>query len=60
MQDIYNYTPETNHVYRGYSVVLQFVLRVMLFRVLNMVCTFALVRTAVCVQCPTSLSFVVP
>jgi len=36
MQGIYNYIPETNHVYRVYSVAallyLQFMLHVMLFR----------------------------
>ena len=36
MQGIYNYTPETNHVSRIYSVVavlyLQFLLHVILFR----------------------------
>ena len=35
MQGIYNYIPETNHVYRVYSIAdvlcLQFVLDVMLF-----------------------------
>ena len=38
MQDVYNYTPEANHVVRAYSVAavlyLQFLLHVMLFRVL--------------------------
>jgi len=46
MQDIYNYTPETNHVYGVYSVAavlyLQFVLLVMLFRPWNMFCKFTL------------------
>ena len=44
MQDIYNYIPDTNHVCRVYRVAavlyLQFVLHVMLFRVLNMFHTF--------------------
>jgi hypothetical protein len=44
MQGIYNYVRETDHVYRVYSVAavlyLQFVLHVMLFRTLNMLCTF--------------------
>jgi hypothetical protein len=43
---IYNYLPETNRVSRVYSVAavlyLQFLLRVMLFRMLNMFCTFTL------------------
>ena len=42
---IYNYIPETNHVSRcNVAVVLylQFVLHVMLFRMLNMFCTFTL------------------
>jgi len=39
MRDIYNYMPETNRVYKVYSVVLQSVLHVVLFRVLNMSCT---------------------
>ena len=32
MQSVYNYTPETNHVYRVCSVVKQFVVHVVLFR----------------------------
>jgi len=55
MQGIYNYIPETNHVSRVYSVAavlyLQFALRVMLFRLWNMFCTFTLALSAVCVQC---------
>jgi len=47
MQCIYNYMPETNHVYRVHSVAavmyLQFVLYVMLFHILNIFCTFILV-----------------
>ena len=39
MQDIYKYTPETNHVSKEYSVAavlyLQFVLHVMLFHTWN-------------------------
>jgi len=46
MTCIYNYLPETNRVSRVYSVAavlyLQFVLHVMLFRMLNMFCTFTL------------------
>ena len=63
MQDIYNYIPEINHVSREYSVeavlYLQFVLNVMLFRVLNM-CNFTLALPAVCVQCPVWPFFAVP
>jgi hypothetical protein len=48
MQGIYNYMPETNHVSKVQSVVavlfLQFVLYVMLFRLLNIFCTFTLAR----------------
>jgi ABC-type nitrate/sulfonate/bicarbonate transport system permease component len=51
MQGIYNYIPETNHVSSVYSVAaalyLQFVLHVMLFRVLNMFCIFTLALTTV-------------
>jgi len=43
---IYNYTPETNHISRSYSVgavwYLQFVLHVMLFRPWNKFCPFTL------------------
>ena len=50
MQGIYNYIPETNHVSRVYSVAavlyLQFLLRVMLFPMLNI-----LVLSEVYVQC---------
>jgi hypothetical protein len=53
MQGIYNYIPETNHVSRVSAVLyLQFVLHVMLFRMLNMFCTFTLVLPEVCVQRP--------
>ena len=55
MQDIYNYTPDTNRVFRVYSVAgvlyLQFLLQVMLFRTIN-VLYFTSVLPAVCVQCP--------
>ena len=54
MQGIYNYIPETNHVYRVYSVAavlyLQFVLRVMF-------CTFTLALSIVLVQCPNMVVF---
>ena len=63
MQGIYNYIPETNHVYRICSVpavlYLQFVLHVMLFHPWNM-CTFTLAIYAISVQCPIWLFFVVP
>jgi hypothetical protein len=53
---IYNYTPETTRVSRVYTVAavlyLQFVLHVMLFRMLNMFCTFTLALSAVSVLCP--------
>jgi hypothetical protein len=56
MQDIYNYIPETSHVSRVYSVAavlyVPFVLHVILFRPWNLVCTFTLVLSVVCVQCP--------
>ena len=61
---LYNYIPETNHVARVYSVAavlyLQFMLHVMLFRMLNMFCAFTLALSAVCVQCTVWLCFVVP
>ena len=64
MQGIYNYIPETNHVSRVYTVAavvyLQFVLHVMLFRMLNMFCTLTLAQPVVRVQCPIWLFFVVP
>jgi len=54
MQGNYNYTPETNHVSNVYSVAavlyLQFVLRVLLFRILNKFCTFTSVLPEICVQ----------
>jgi hypothetical protein len=56
MQGMYNYTPETIHVSRVYSIAavvyLQFVLYVMLFCKLNMFCTFTVALAAVCMQCP--------
>ena len=59
MQGIYNYIPETNHVARICSVAsvmwLHFMLRVMLFRMLNMLCTFTLALSEVCPQCPLGL-----
>ena len=59
-----NYIPETNHVVRVYNVAdvlyLQFMLHIMLFHMLNMFCTFTLVLSTVCVQCPIWLLFVVP
>jgi len=61
MLDIYNYIPEKNHLWRVYSfapvLYLQCALHVMLFRMLNMFCTFTLVLCEVCVQCPLSLFF---
>ena len=61
---LYDYIPETNHVARVYSVAavlcLQFVLHVMLFRMLNMFCAFTSALSAVRVQCPIWLCFVVP
>jgi hypothetical protein len=72
MQGIYNYIPETKHVSKLYSVVavlyLQFVLHVMLFRPCNMLCTFTLALSALCVcvcvsacvQCPIWLSSLAP
>jgi hypothetical protein len=46
MHDIYNYILETHHVSGVYSVAavlyLQFVLHEILFRMLNMFCTFTL------------------
>ena len=62
MQRIYSYIPETNHISRLYNVAavlcVQFVLHVMLFRVLNTLCTFTLALPAVCVcsdQCGSVL-----
>jgi hypothetical protein len=52
MQDIYNYTLETNHVRRVCSVAaflyLQFVLHVMSFHVLNLLCNFTFRSVCVC------------
>jgi hypothetical protein len=54
MQSIYNYMPETNHVSRVYSVTailyLQFLLHVMLFRLLNIFNTFTILLSVKCVQ----------
>jgi hypothetical protein len=56
MHGIYNYVPETNQISRVYSVSavlnLQFVLHEMLFRTLNIFCTFTLALSEVCVQRP--------
>ena len=55
-KQFYNYTPETNHVSRLHAVAavlyLQFVLQVMLLCRWNMFCTFMLVLSEVCLQCP--------
>jgi len=55
MQGIYNFIPETNHVYRVYSVeavlYLQFVQNVMLFRLRNTFCTSTLTLSVACVRC---------
>ena len=46
MPVIYNYIPETNRAPRVYSVLyIQYVLHVMLFRPLNMFCTFTLAQS---------------
>jgi hypothetical protein len=61
MQVIYNYMPETNHIYSVAAVLyLQFVLHVMLFRMLNTFSTFTLALSAVRVQCPIWPFSVVP
>ena len=64
MQCIYNYVPETNHISTVYSVAavlyLQFVLHVMLFRVLNMLCASTLALHALCARCSVRLFSVVP
>ena len=64
MHGIYFYIPDTNHVSRVYGVAavlyLQFVLPVMLFHPLNMLCAFTLMLSEVCVQCQIWLFFVVP
>ena len=61
---IYIYIPATNYVSRVFNDValfyLQFMLRVMLFPMLNMFSTFTLALPAVCVQCTVWLFFVVP
>ena len=71
-QGIYNYIPVTTHVSRAYNVAavlyvyIQFVLHVMLFRMLNVlyfhISTFrsVCVCVCVCVQCPVWLFSVVP
>jgi len=54
MQGNYNYTPETNHISNIYRVAavlsVQFMLHVLLFRILNKFCTFTSVLSEVCVQ----------
>jgi len=59
MQGIYKYMLETKHISKVKSVAgvlyLQFVLYVMLFRVLNIFCTFILLLSEIRVQCPTWL-----
>jgi len=61
---IYSYTPQTNHIPRVNSVTvvlyLQLVVRVMLFRMLNMFCTFTSALPAVSVQCQIWLFSAVP
>jgi hypothetical protein len=62
IQDIYNYTPETNHVPTLYNVaavlLLQYMVHVMVFPMLN-VLYFTSVLPALCVQCPVWLFCVV-
>jgi hypothetical protein len=67
MQAIHNYIPATNRVTTVYSVTavlyLQSVLDVMLFRMLNMFCTFTLALAIAFVHCPVPVwlfFFVVP
>jgi len=67
MQDSSDYMPETNHVSRVYSVAavlyIQLVPHAMLFRMLDMFCTFTLVLSevpAVYVQYPIWLFLAVP
>ena len=61
MQDIYNYIPETNHVYRVHIVTatryLQFVLHVMLFHMLNTFCPFTLQLYVCSAQCGSFVCF---
>ena len=61
MHGIYSNIPDTNHVSRvhGVAAVLysQFMLHVMLFRMLNMLCTVILALPTVCVQCTIWLFF---
>ena len=60
MQGIYSYTPETNNVCSVYSVAavlyLQFVLHVMLFRMVDIFCTFTLALSVVCVCAVTNMA----
>jgi len=61
---IYNYIPETDRVswvhYVAVVMYLQFVLHVMLIRMLSMFYTFSLALSAVSVQCPIWLLCAVP
>ena len=56
LHKMYNYRPQTNRVYKAYSVAavlyLQSVLHVKLFRPWNMFCTFTSALPTVCVHCP--------
>jgi len=53
MRGIYSYIPEWNRVVRVYSIAaflyLQFVLRIMLFGMFNVFCTFTVALSEVCV-----------
>jgi len=58
---LYTQTTHVTTVYSATAVLyLQFVLHVMLFRMLNMFCTFTSALPAVCVQCTIRLFFAVP
>ena len=64
MQGIYTYIPETNCVPREYSVaailLLLFMVLISLVSVLNLLCTFTLVLSKICVKFPIWLFSVVP
>ena len=65
MQGIFTYIPETNYIPREYSVagilLLLFMVLILLLSVLNLLyCTFTLVLSEVCVQCPIWPFSVVP
>jgi len=62
MQGIYNYIPETNHVYRVYSVAAVLYLQLVLHVIspVKYVLYFTLALSVVCVQCPIWLFFAVP